>query len=287
MNVEKSLMFGFIAMAFIILMAGAIQGATISGLDVCMKWHWNSWQGTHCDDWETVSDSSVTITGVTGSQGPQGLPGPAGPVGATGATGATGAQGIQGDVGPQGPQGPMGLPNPFAINSDKLDGKHLWQIEDEWEWDDQKLEWRLMKQIRIVKQDVTNIENTISTYRGDWETDTSGISKGAIEKMFEDYNLYMLEQLTGRQVLMLDEIYCLIDFGTGITDFDLTHCMARKLARRTGEMQDLPDGYPGQHHPGGFGGELGHLEADLHMTLGTQVVDLGGSDLMQMADQGR
>ena len=48
-----------------------------------------------------------------------------------------------------------------------------------------------------------------------------------------------------------------------------------------------PDGlqHPQGAHRRGLRGELGHLEAHLDVALGTQVVDLGGLDPVEVADQ--
>ena len=50
-----------------------------------------------------------------------------------------------------------------------------------------------------------------------------------------------------------------------------------------------PDGleHPERAHRGGVGGELGHLEADLDVALGAQVVDLGRLDPVEVADERR
>ncbi len=45
--------------------------------------------------------------------------------------------------------------------------------------------------------------------------------------------------------------------------------------------------HPERAHGGGLGGELGHLEADLDVALGAEVVDLVGPDPVQVADQRR
>ena len=50
-------------------------------------------------------------------------------------------------------------------------------------------------------------------------------------------------------------------------------------------LQGLED--PKSAHPGRFARELGHLKADLDVTLRTEVVDLVGPDALESVDQRR
>jgi len=91
------------------------------------------------------------------------------------------------------------------------------------------------------------------SYNPQWTTDTSGMSWDSVMNLlskdyeftrdFDDYNTYMLVQVTQLLLNQQDEIMCTMKFGIEVSDFDLTHCMARRRADRTGVPQELDDGY--------------------------------------------
>lgn len=108
----------------------------------------------HLDDTDENLQNQIDDIepGTVGPQGPQGEQG------IQGIQGIQGEKGDKGDTGATGPQGIMGPPNP---NADKLDGKHLNQIEDMWQWNDQLLEWELKHDINEVEEDVEDVEHDV------------------------------------------------------------------------------------------------------------------------------
>lgn len=121
-------------------------------------------------------------------------------------------------------------------NADTVDGRHYWQIRNAFRNADQQ------RYDEVMSNDARWSRDRVSGFGSD---DVERMLTGSYDytRDFDNYNEFVLAQLATRMLMQQDEIVCLIEYGVYAADFDIVHCMARRVADRTGEQQFLADGY--------------------------------------------
>lgn len=115
----------------------------------------------------------------------------------------------------------------------------------------QAIQRKLEAELNEVETDMDDVENTINQNRYDWERDTDGASTGFVRNRIEEVKNYVretfatlnlvrqiqlrLDRIEARQMMMVEDVE--------ITDAKLEKWTARVTAERTGENQDIPNGF--------------------------------------------
>jgi len=215
---KRCFMYGFIAIALIVMLTATANAGSIDGLDYedctefkedCLDWECNGWFFGWCYSWRCIETQETCTESI-----PQTISDPDVDIDADTADYAD-----------------------TAGDADTVDGKHYSDIRKAWRIADKE------KYRKVMENDA----------RWSEDREGGGIGVGTVEKMltgsyqytydYSDYNTYMLVQVTELLLMQQDEILCWFEVGIDASEFDLTHCMARKRAERTGLTQILPDGY--------------------------------------------